>query len=87
MFSHMMPNLGGVFFSISTSTSRKHGKKEPQLFSHCGSFDHPYMRSLNDCNFEIMGACNIPLERYFQDLSSGILKSPEFLKFQLVMCM
>ena len=24
----------------SISTSRKHGKKEPQSFSHCGSFDH-----------------------------------------------
>ena len=22
------------------NTSRKHGKKEPQSFSHCGSFDH-----------------------------------------------
>jgi hypothetical protein len=22
-------------------TSRKHVKKEPQSFSHCGSFDHP----------------------------------------------
>ena len=23
------------------STSRKHGKKEPQSFFHCGPFDHP----------------------------------------------
>jgi hypothetical protein len=22
------------------NTSRKHGKKEPRSFSHCGSFDH-----------------------------------------------
>jgi hypothetical protein len=35
-----------------------------------------------DCNFEIMGACNTPLERYFQDLSNGILKAPEFLELQ-----
>ena len=28
--------------------SRKHGKKEPQLFFHCGSFDHPDMQLLND---------------------------------------
>ena len=28
-------------------TSRKYGKKEPQSFSHCGSFDHPGMQSLN----------------------------------------
>jgi hypothetical protein len=37
-----------------------------------------------DCNFEILGPCNIPLERYFQDLSSSKLKSPKSLKFQLV---
>jgi hypothetical protein len=44
-------------------TSRKHGKKEPQSFSHCGSFDHPDVQSLTahlffwfyDCNFEITG--------------------------------
>ena len=74
-------------------TSRKHGKKESRSFSHCGSFDHPDLQSLNnykyvfgfyDCNFEILGVCNTPLERYFQDLPSGILKTPNFLKFQLV---
>ena len=32
-------------------TSRKHGKKEPQSFSHCGSFDHHAMQSLNNCRF------------------------------------
>jgi hypothetical protein len=31
-----------------------------------------------------MGACNTPLERYFQDISRGMLKAPKFLKFQLV---
>jgi hypothetical protein len=31
-----------------------------------------------------MGTCNIQLERYSQDLSSGMLKAPKFLKFQLV---
>jgi hypothetical protein len=31
-----------------------------------------------------MGACNTPLERYFQDLSGGISKAPKFLKIQLV---
>ena len=30
------------------NTSRKHGKKEPHLFSHCISFDHRGMQSLND---------------------------------------
>ena len=69
--------------------SRKHGKKEMQSFSHYGSFDHPDMQSLKNCrfifcfytcNFEILGACNTPLERYFQ----GIIKKPKFLKFQLV---
>jgi hypothetical protein len=55
-------------------TSRKHGKKEPQSFSHCGSFDHPDPQLINDCrfffwfyncNFENLGASNTPLERYF----------------------
>jgi len=79
-------------FTGGLHTSRKHGKKEPQSFSHCGSFDHPDMQSLNDCiffwfhgyNFEILGTCNTPLERYFQDLSSGILKTPKILNFLLV---
>jgi hypothetical protein len=31
-----------------------------------------------------LGACNKPLERYFQELSSGISKAPKFLKLQLV---
>ena len=31
-----------------------------------------------------MGACNTPLKRLFQDLSSGILKAPKLLKLQLV---
>jgi hypothetical protein len=57
-------------------TSRKHDRKEPQLFSHCGSFDHHDMQSLDDCKFENLEACNTPLERYFQDLSSGIFKAP-----------
>jgi hypothetical protein len=30
-------------------TSRKHSIKEPQLFSHRGSFDHPDLQSLNEC--------------------------------------
>jgi hypothetical protein len=37
-----------------------------------------------DSKFKILGASNTPLERYFQDLSSGILKSPKFFKFQLL---
>jgi hypothetical protein len=31
-----------------------------------------------------MGAYNTPLERYFQDLSKGILKAPKLLKCWLV---
>ena len=33
------------------NTSRKHGKKEPQSFSHCGSFDHHALQWLNICRF------------------------------------
>jgi hypothetical protein len=35
----------------NTSTSRKHCEKEPQSFSHCGSFDHPDLQLLNECIF------------------------------------
>jgi hypothetical protein len=35
----------------SIFTSRKHGKKEPRSFVHCGSFDHPDLQSLNDYIF------------------------------------
>ena len=74
-------------------TSRKHGEKEPQLVFHCGSFDHPDLQSHNDyktyfsfydCRFKCLGACDIPLERYFQYLSNGTLQAPRYLKFQLV---
>jgi hypothetical protein len=37
-----------------------------------------------DCNFKCLGVCDTSLERYFQDLSSGILKAPKFLRLQLV---
>ena len=37
-----------------------------------------------DYNFQILRACSTPLERYFQDLSSGILKAPKFFKLQFV---
>jgi hypothetical protein len=47
--------------SNSGTTSRKHGNKEPQLFFHCGSFDHPDLQSLNECI-------------YFFDLSSEFLR-------------
>ena len=36
-------------------SSGKHGKKEPQSFVHCGSFDHPDMHSLNDYKFVFLG--------------------------------
>jgi hypothetical protein len=37
-----------AFEDLIGITSRKHGKKEPQSFVHCGSFDHPDLHSLND---------------------------------------
>ena len=88
----MRPLMYGGFDIVTTS--RKHGKTKPQLFVHCGYFDHHDLQSLNDyiflfflfyeCNFKILGACNTLLERYLQDISSGILKAPKFLKLQLV---
>jgi hypothetical protein len=48
-------------------------KKDPQSFSHHGSFDHPNLQSLNDYNFfplglptkilGILGFFYVPLER------------------------
>ena len=32
-------------------TSKKLCDKEPQSFSHCGSFDHLALQSLNNCRF------------------------------------
>ena len=32
----------------------------------------------------MFGACDIPLEMYFQDLSHGTLRAPKYLKCQLV---
>jgi hypothetical protein len=36
---------------MMVNNSRKHGKKEPQLFFHCGSFDDLDLQSLNECRF------------------------------------
>jgi hypothetical protein len=48
-------------------------KKKPKLFSHCGSFDHPDLQSLNNYKFDflglpprisrILGLFNMPLEQ------------------------
>jgi len=35
-----------------------------------------------DWNFWNFGACDIPLEKYFQDLSNCISHAPKFQKFQ-----
>jgi hypothetical protein len=42
-------------FKVDQDISRKHGKKEPQSFVHCSSFDHPVLHSLNDYKFVIFG--------------------------------
>ena len=36
---------------------KKHGSKEPQSFSHWGSFDHPNLQSLNKCNYLFIYLC------------------------------
>ena len=56
----------------------------------CGSFDQPDLQSLHDyiffffslpCNIENVGACNISVERYSQNLSKESLHAPKFLKY------
>ena len=49
--SHCIQLVGCLIPRLYTYTSRKHCEKEPQLFSHCGSFDHHAMQSLNICIF------------------------------------
>ncbi len=39
--------------------------------------------SFDDYKFRCLGACDIPLERYFQDLSSGISHAPKHVILQL----
>ena len=63
--------------------------KKNRIFFHCGYFNLLDLQSLNNCififyncNFEIMGACNTLLERYFQELSSNILKPSKYLILQ-----
>ena len=34
-------------------TSRKHGKKEPHSFSHCGSFDHCFAVCCTNCQIRL----------------------------------
>jgi hypothetical protein len=43
-----------------------------------------FLYSFCDYNFKILGTCNTPLERCFEDLSNGRLQAPKFQKFQLV---
>jgi hypothetical protein len=51
----------------------------------CGSFDQPDQLSLNDyiyflChfNFEVFGACNIPLQRFFLKRFPTVFHKPQF---------
>ena len=72
-------------------TSRKHGKKESQSFSHYGSFDHHAMQSLNNYRLVFIDLPNgtlsnlgliiyrwKDLEKY---LSKGISHAPKHLIF------
>jgi hypothetical protein len=67
-------------------------KKTATIF-HCGPYDHLDLQSLDNyifpfpfcnCNFWNLGACNTLLERYFQDISNGILQAPNFFLKKLV---
>ena len=88
--SQILPNLYKKCFSVCSFwqpiTSRIHGEKEKQSFSQCGSFDHPDLQSHNDykiyflfydCKIKCLGACDIPLDRWFQDLSNNMLQAPK----------
>jgi hypothetical protein len=54
--------MSSEMYADLDNTSRKHGKKEPQSFSHCGSFDHPDLQSLNDCIFVFVGFTTVILK-------------------------
>jgi hypothetical protein len=52
------PNTAPKSCSVVTDsqvTNRKHGKKEPQSFVYCGSFDHPNLHSFNDYKLLLYG--------------------------------
>ena len=52
------------------------------LYSHITTTKISF--SFCDNKFKCLGACDIPLERYFQDLPNGILRASKYLKCQLV---
>ena len=69
-------------------TSRKHGKKEPQLFYHCGSFDHHDLQSLNNCIFAfttaILKIWGHVIHRWKGIFKTYVtVKSPQILKIPL----
>jgi hypothetical protein len=70
---------------MDNNTSRKHCKKEPQLFFHCDFFDHSNLQLLNDCKFFFyvlwlqFRTFWALLERYFQGLIKEYQKPPNFL--------
>ena len=88
--------MGSSFYlgCMRGTTSRKRCEKEPQSFSHCGSFDHHelqftkrlkvFLFCFTTLILNLLGACNTPLGKYFQDISTIILKAPKFLKFELL---
>ena len=78
MRSYLVYTTLNILFSVV----KNYTKKDPQSVSHCGFFDHPDLQSLHNYSFFFFllqlwcytfRACNIPLEKYFQDLSNGIL--------------
>ena len=52
------------------------------ICSHITTAKHNF--SFCDCNFKCLGACDIPLEMYSQDLRNVILQALKYLKCQLV---
>ena len=67
----------------SIVTSRKHGKKEPQLFFYCSSFDHHALQLLNNCIFVFLDLATdtVDILELVKYLSNGISHAPTHLFF------
>jgi hypothetical protein len=83
-------NLVGESPNIHYS-SRKHGTREPQSFSHCGSlttliYNHwtnaNFFSWFTSWHFKNLGAFNIPLERSWKYLSNNVVHAPRISKLQ-----
>ena len=82
------------FCGVSNFTSRKHGKKEMQSFSHCNSFDHHdfaiskqlqiFLFWFTNWKFKNLGAFNILLYRSWKFTFQRCITCPKHFKIAVI---